>query len=77
MEPVTLTVVGDEMDAEVVCGLLRSSGIKCNHVPADAGGGLEAVGSGGPREVLVAPEDLEEARVILAANDPASEADPA
>jgi hypothetical protein len=29
MDAVTLTVVGDEMEAEALCGLLRTNGIEC------------------------------------------------
>ena len=61
-----LTVVDDGMQAEALCGLLRSSGVACNHRPLDTrAGALEALGTGGPHEVLVAPGDLERAREIL------------
>ena len=67
---VRLAVVGDEVEAEVVCGLLRSSGIECGHWPADvAPGPGEMFGTGGAREVRVAPGDLDEARRILDAGD--------
>jgi Putative prokaryotic signal transducing protein len=72
---VRLTVVGNDVEAEVVCGLLRGAGIACNHRPSAASGGpWEALGTGGPREVLVAPEDLEAAQRILDA-DAAAEGD--
>ena len=65
---VRLTVV-DGMEAEIVCGLLRSAGIGCNHRQTDiAVGTWEALGTGGPREILVAAGDLEEAREILDAS---------
>ncbi len=66
---VGLTVVGNDVEAELVCGLLRNAGIKCGHRPSDAAGGpWEALATGGPREVLVAPADLERAREILDAD---------
>jgi hypothetical protein len=51
-----LTVVGDGMEAEVVCGLLRASGINCSQRP---------------REVIVAASDLETARETLDAGSAA------
>jgi hypothetical protein len=66
-------VVGNDAEAEVACGLLRSSGIECGHRPAEvAHGPWEALGTGGPREVLVAEGDVEEARKILDADDTSS-----
>jgi hypothetical protein len=63
---VRVTVVGNDVEAELVCGLLRSAGITCGHRPAEASGGpWEALATGGPREVLVAPDDVERARGIL------------
>ena len=67
---VRLTVVGSDTEAEVLCGLLRSSGIECGHRPAEVSGGpWEAFATSGPREVLVAPGNLDEARRILDAGD--------
>jgi hypothetical protein len=63
---VRLTVVGDGMEAEAICGLLRTEGIICDHRQTDMGvGAWEATGSGGPREILVAPSDLERARELI------------
>ena len=62
---VKLAVV-DGMEAEVICGLLRSAGIPCNHRQTDLGiGAFEALANAGPREVLVAADDLEAAREII------------
>jgi hypothetical protein len=67
---VRLTVVGDGMAAEAICGLLRTEGIACNHRQTDMGvGAWEATGSGGPREILVAPGDLERARELIKSGD--------
>ena len=63
---VRLTVVGDGMEAEAICGLLRTEGIPCNHRQTDMGvGAWEATGSGGPREILVVASDLERARELI------------
>ncbi len=63
---VRLTVIGNEMEAEAICGLLRTEGIACNHRQTDMGAGAwDATGSGGPREILVAASDLERARELI------------
>jgi hypothetical protein len=64
---VRLTVVGNEMEAAAICGLLRTEGILCNDRKTDMGvGATDASGTGGPREILVAPSDLERARELIA-----------
>jgi hypothetical protein len=70
-EPVSLTVVRDEPEAEIVCSLLRSEGIACYHRPTNVTAGAfdGVVGSGGSREVLVGPQDLDRARELLADAD--------
>ena len=63
---VRLTIVGDAMEAAAICGLLRTEGIACSDRRTDMGAGAwEATGSGGPREILVAPVDLERARELI------------
>ena len=48
-------VVGNAMEAETICGLLRTEGIACDHRQTDMGAGAgDAVGSSGPHEI--APE---------------------
>ena len=70
-EPVRVTVVQNEPEAELVCSLLRSEGIECYHRPTNVTAGAfdGVVGSGGSREVLVAPHAVERARELLAAAD--------
>jgi hypothetical protein len=69
MTLVRLTVVADELEAAVICGRLRTEGIDCHERWTDMGAGAwEATGSGGPREILVKPGDLERARELLAAD---------
>ena len=59
-------VVGNSMEAETICGLLRTEGIACDHRQTDMGAGAgDAVGSSGPREIVVARDDLENARQFV------------
>ena len=59
-------IVGNSMEAETICGLLRTEGIGCDHRQTDMGAGAgDAVGSSGPREILVARDDLESARQVV------------
>jgi hypothetical protein len=66
-EPVRATVVSDETEAEVVCGLLRANGIKCAYRPtSEDDSAFEGFGGeGGHREILVDPADLEVAKTLL------------
>jgi len=70
MSAVTLTVVGDEMEAEIVCGMLRANGIKCAYRRTNMSAGAGTYGGGfaiaGPTEVLVDEDDLDAARKLLA-----------
>jgi hypothetical protein len=66
MSLVRLMVVGNEVEAETIAGLLRTEGIESVHRFTDAGAGAgDATGSGGPRELLVAPEDLDRALELV------------
>lgn len=63
-----LTIVQTEPAAELLCSFLRAEGIRCGHRITDVGAGAwDGVPSGGPREVLVDPDDLAAARAVLAA----------
>ena len=70
MSAVTLTVVGDEMEAEIVCGMLRTNAIKCAYRRTNMSAGAGTYGGGfaiaGPTEVLVDEDDLDAARKLLA-----------
>lgn len=64
---VRLTVVANEVEAEVILSLLRTEGIESTQQMTNYGaGGIDAVGSGGPREILVRAEDLERATELIA-----------
>ena len=66
-EGVPVTTVSDEIEAEVVCGLLRSAGLECGHRVTEAtDSALEGIAADGPREVLVHERDLETAHAVLA-----------
>jgi hypothetical protein len=66
MNGVRLIVVGNSLEAETVCGLLRTEGIACGHRQTDVGAGAgDAVGDSGPREILVEPDDLERAQELV------------
>lgn len=69
MDAVTLTVVGDEMEAEALCGLLRTHGIECSYRRTDVSAGVGTFGGGfamaGPTAVLVHEHDLAAARKLL------------
>ena len=65
-EPVVLTVVGGEEEAELLCGLLRSAGLECGYRDTQAiDSPLEDFTAAGPREILVKESDLEVARQLL------------
>ena len=65
-EGVVLTTVSDEIEADVVCGMLRSAGIECGHRLTEAtDSAFEGIASDGPREILVHATELEAARAVL------------
>lgn len=70
MAPVTLTVVANEPEAEILCGLLRANGIRCMQQRTNLAAGMADASSaaGGPREVFVEEEQLDEARKLLPGN---------
>jgi hypothetical protein len=66
-EGIVLTTVSDEIEAELMCGLLRSAGIECGHRLTEAiDSAFEGIASDGPREILVHENALEAARAVLA-----------
>jgi hypothetical protein len=66
-DTVVLTVVADEPEAEIVCGLLRSAGLECGYRDTEAVDSLlEGFTAAGPREILVHESDLETAQTLLA-----------
>jgi Putative prokaryotic signal transducing protein len=72
VDVVRLTIVENELDAELVCGLLRTEGIACSHPFTDTAAATLSTWSagGGAVEVLVGEDDLERARAVLASVEP-------
>jgi hypothetical protein len=65
-EIVHLTVVSNEIEAEMILSLLRTEGIESRQQMTNYGaGGIDGVGSAGPREILVRAEDLERATALI------------
>ena len=71
MGEVTLTVVANEPEAEMVCGMLRANGIACAYRTTNLAAGMADASAaiGGPREIVVDSEQLEEARKLLPDNE--------
>jgi hypothetical protein len=65
-----LTTVGSRTEAEILCGMLRTNGIKCGYALSDSAGGIAMLSGGvsnvGPVDVFVEDEKLEEALKLLA-----------
>jgi hypothetical protein len=65
-ELVVVEVVATEPEAELLCSLLRSTGIECTYRVTNLGAGAaDGLAVGGPQEVIVRREDLEPAREVL------------
>jgi Putative prokaryotic signal transducing protein len=67
-ELVPLTIVRNEAEAELLCALLRTEGIDCDHRSTNFGVGSMDGLPGGAREVVVDQEKLERAEELLAAS---------
>jgi hypothetical protein len=69
-DPVRVTTVTGEPEAEALCMHLRANGIECAFRPtSEADSPFEGFGPGGMLEILVHPSDLETARALLAPGD--------
>jgi Putative prokaryotic signal transducing protein len=63
-----VTVVPNSLEAEMICGLLRTEGIDCFTRPTDNVGAAYAA-AGGPQEVVVIrDDDLPRARELVEAS---------
>ena len=68
-EPVPVATVADELEADVVCRLLRSAGLECGFRPtAEHDSAFEGIG-GGRMEIIVHADDVDAAREVIAAAD--------
>jgi hypothetical protein len=69
MSNARLTVVANDVEAEFVCGLMRSNGMSCWYRKTNVGAAIGAESGGfavaGPTEVLVADSDLAAARKLV------------
>lgn len=65
---VPLTIVRNEAEADLLCALLRTEGIECDHRPTNFGAGSMDGLPGGAREVVVAEDRLERAQELLASS---------
>ncbi len=75
-EPVPVTTVADELEADVVCGLLRSAGLECGFRSTSAeDSAFEGLG-GGRVEIIVHASDLEAAREVLGSLEEQPEQEP-
>ena len=69
-DAVVLQIVSGESEAQIVCGLLRSSGIECAYRDTEAiDSSLEDFMAAGSQEILVQAADLEAAKELLAAQE--------
>jgi len=65
-ELVVVKVVGTEPEAELLCSLVRSAGIECARRQTNVGAGAaDGMPVSGPYELIVRPQDLDDARDIL------------
>jgi len=66
-----LTVVANEPEAEMLCGMLRANGIACAYRTTNLSAGMAdaSTAMGGPRAVIVEEEQFEEARKLLPDNE--------
>lgn len=66
-QEVVVKVVSGEPEAEIACGLLRSSGIECFYRDTEAiDSPLEDFTAAGQREIVVRNADADAARELLA-----------
>jgi Putative prokaryotic signal transducing protein len=64
-ELIRLTLAANPAEAEAIRGLLQTEGIESARRQTDFGAGTMDGFSGGQQEILVRPEDLDEARTLL------------
>lgn len=65
-ELVAVEVAGNQPEAELLCGLLRTAGIACLARLTSRGAGAgDGLGIAGPHEIVVRADDAQAAREIL------------
>jgi hypothetical protein len=65
MELVRVTLAANPAEAEAIRGLLQTEGIESVRRQTDFGAGTMDGFSGGQQEILVRPEDLEQAKALV------------
>jgi hypothetical protein len=61
-----IEVVGSELEAVLVCAILRDAGVPCMHRVTNVGSGaMDGLTTGGPRAIVVRPEHLGLARRLI------------
>jgi hypothetical protein len=67
MDEARVTVVSNDVEAEMLCGLLRLEGIKCYFRKTNYGAGSTdgMLSSFGPTEIVVGVSDLKRAHEVL------------
>ena len=65
-----LSIVSDEGEAEVVCGLLRAEGIRCFHRVTDLSAPMRGASLIEWREILVLASELPRARELIDSIEP-------
>ena len=68
MSAVTLTVVSNDLEAEMLCGMLRANGIKSAYEKTEAGAAIgmyRRTSQAGPTSVLVDETQLAQAQNLL------------
>ena len=65
-EMVAVTVVPNEAEADLVCGMLQANGVACRSRQTDFGAGSMDGMPGGPQQILVQENDVDRARDLLA-----------
>ena len=61
-----MEIVGSEPEALLVCSILRDAGIQCMHRVTNIGSGaMDGLTMGGPREIVVHPDQIQLARRVI------------
>jgi hypothetical protein len=65
---VPVTVVANEVEAEIVCGMLRANGIECAYRQTSFGAGSMDGMRGGQQEIVVDGSDEKRARELISSS---------
>ena len=63
---VSVKIAANEAEAELLCSVLRGAGIECLPRLTNSGAGAgDGLGTTGAHDILVSPQDAQDAREIL------------